>query len=232
MPSISLAASSYWRSPAPDQCGPHTSACTITVESNTLSGVRMNWAESIYINSGLRTKRLRQGVVPRLIELGGRTEGLKALDVGCGPGECVACELDDFEASSVAAIDVDPKMAERASRRLADYGERVAVVTGDVTDLHYQDGAFDTVFNFAVLHHVPDWRAGIREIARVLIAGGRLFSQDHDVANHDWLSRHLFEHPPNRFTNAEFVDELRNVGLRVIEVDDQPGQLLVAALKG
>lgn len=192
----------------------------------------MNWAEAIYINSGLRTKRLRQGVVPRLIELGGRTEGLKVLDVGCGPGECVACELDDFGAASVTAIDFDPRMVARARRRLADYGERVAVVTGDVTDLPYQHGEFDAVFNFAVLHHVLDWRAGLREIARVLVAGGRLFSQDHDVANHDWLSRHLFEHPPNQFTNAEFLDQLSTVGLGVIEVDDQPGQLIVSALKG
>jgi ubiquinone/menaquinone biosynthesis C-methylase UbiE len=192
----------------------------------------MNWAEAIYINSRLRTKRLRQGVVPNLIKLGGRTEGLKVLDVGCGPGECVACELDDFGATSVTAIDFDPRMVERASRRLADYGERVAVVTGDVTDLPYQDEEFDAVFNFAVLHHVLDWRAGLREIARVLTTGGRLFSQDHDVANHDWLSRHLFQHPPNRFTNAEFLDQLLNVRLGVIEVDDQPGQLLVSALKG
>lgn len=192
----------------------------------------MNWAESIYINSGLRTKRLRQGVVPRLIELGGRTEGLRVLDIGCGPGECVACELDDFGASIVTAIDFDPRMVDRATRRLADYGERVGLATGDVTDLPYRDGEFDAVFNFAVLHHVPDWRAGLREIARVLAAGGRLFSQDHDVANHDWLSRHLFVHPPNRFTNIEFLDQLLNVGLVVIEVDDQPGQLLVSALKG
>src|SRR5271168_2768818 len=115
----------------------------------------MNWAESIYINSGLRTKRLRQDVVPKLIELGGRTEGLNVLDVGCGPGECVACELDEFGATSVTAIDFDPRMVYEARRRLGSYGERVAVTEGDVTDLPYQDGEFDAVFNFAVLHHVP-----------------------------------------------------------------------------
>jgi ubiquinone/menaquinone biosynthesis C-methylase UbiE len=186
----------------------------------------------MYINSGLRTKRLRQGVVPKLIELGGRTEGLNVLDVGCGPGECVACELNEFGATSVTAIDFDSKMVDRARRRLDGYGERVAVREGDVTDLPYHDGEFDAVFNFAVLHHVPDWRAGLREITRVLTMGGRFFSQDHDVANHDWLSRHLFEHPPDRFTNAEFLDQLANVGLHVIDAADEPGQLLVAALKG
>ena len=44
--------------------------------------MQMNWAESIYINSGLRTKRLRRSVIPKLIALGGRTEGLEVLDIG------------------------------------------------------------------------------------------------------------------------------------------------------
>jgi len=193
--------------------------------------VRMNWAECIYINSGLRTKRLRRSVIPKLIALGGRTEGLEVLDIGCGPGQCVEGEIEDFGASRVIAIDFDPKMVQRASGRLTEYGNRVSVVEGDVTNLPYENGAFDAVFNFAVLHHVPDWKAGLQELTRVLKVGGRLFSQDHDVANHDWLSRHLFVHPPDRFTNAEFLDQLTSVGLRPLGIEDRPGQLLVAALK-
>jgi ubiquinone/menaquinone biosynthesis C-methylase UbiE len=191
----------------------------------------MNWAESTYINSALRTKRLRHGIVPKLISLGGRTEGLEVLDIGCGPGECVIGELEDFGATRVTAIDFDPKMVDRARRRLADYGDRANVEGGDVTDLPYEEGGFDAVFNFAVLHHVPDWKAGLQEIARVLKAGGRFFSQDHDVAEHDWLSRRLFAHPPNRFTNAEFLDQVDNVGLRILDVEDRRAQLLLAALK-
>ena len=107
----------------------------------------------------------------------------------------------------------------------------MTVVEGDVADLPYENGAFGAVFNFAVLHHVPDWKAGLQEIARVLKVGGRLFSQDHDVANHDWLSRHLFVHPPGRFTNVDFLDQVTSVGLRLLDIEDRPGQLLVAALK-
>jgi ubiquinone/menaquinone biosynthesis C-methylase UbiE len=191
----------------------------------------MNWAESRYVRSSLRTRRLRQSVAPRLIELGGRTDGLDVLDVGCGPGECVACELDVFGAATVTAIDIDPTMVARAGRRLAGYGARVSVATGDVTNLRAEDGRVEAVFNFAVLHHVADWRAGLREIARVLAPGGRFFSQDHDVAHHDWLSRQLFWHPPDRFTNAGYLEELAVVGLDVIDVNDHPGQLLVAATK-
>jgi ubiquinone/menaquinone biosynthesis C-methylase UbiE len=191
----------------------------------------MNWAESVYVTSSWRTKRLRQQVVPKLIELGGRTEGLRALDVGCGPGECVVCELEDFGAEHVDAIDIDPKMTARAQRRLAGYGDRATVATGDVVNLRAADGQVDAVFNFAVLHHVPDWRMALHEIARVLAPGGRFFSQDHDVANHDWLSRQLFHHPANRFTNADFLDELAVAGLAVVGIDDQPSQLILAARK-
>ena len=95
----------------------------------------MNRAESLYVTSSLRTKRLRRQVVPKLIELGGRTQGLSALDIGCGPGECVACELEDFGAGHVDAIDIDPTMVVRAQRRLAPYGDRATVVPGDVTRL-------------------------------------------------------------------------------------------------
>jgi ubiquinone/menaquinone biosynthesis C-methylase UbiE len=191
----------------------------------------MNWAESIYIDSWFRTKPLRGNVIPKLIALGGRVDGLEVLDIGCGPGECVAGEIEDFGASRVTAIDLDPKMVHRANRRLGEYGSRVTVVEGDVTDLPFEDGVFDAVFNFAVLHHVPDWKAGLQEIARVLKVGGRLFSQDHDVANHNWLARHLFVHPADRFTNADFLDHVANVGLCPLDIEDRPGQLLVAALK-
>ena len=105
----------------------------------------MNRAESTYINSGLRTKRLRRSVIPKLVALGGRTEGLDVLDIGCGPGECVAGEIEDFGASRVTAIDLDPKMVRRAGGRLAEYGDRVTVVEGDVTNLPYENGTFDAV---------------------------------------------------------------------------------------
>ena len=151
--------------------------------------------------------------------------------MGCGPGECVASELEAFGASSVHAIDLDPKMVAKARSRLAPYGSRASVSVGDVTHLDYPDAHFAAAFNFAVLHHVPDWRAGLAEIDRVLAPGGRLFSQDHDVANHDWVARHLFVHPPDRFSNAQFLEQLTACGLDVLGVEDQPAQLLVVARK-
>src|SRR5262249_61739061 len=45
-------------------------------------------------------------------------------------------------------------------------------VCGDGCRLPFGDGRFDVVFCNSLLEHVPDWRAVLREIGRVLAPGG------------------------------------------------------------
>ena len=52
------------------------------------------------------------------------------------------------------------------------HGQRVR--HEDVTQLSFADGSLDAVLCFDVLEHVPDYRAGLREFARVLDRGGQL----------------------------------------------------------
>jgi SAM-dependent methyltransferase len=44
----------------------------------------------------------------------------------------------------------------------------------DLTDLTFPDARFDYVLSFEVLEHIPDYKAAIRECARVLKPGGKL----------------------------------------------------------
>jgi ubiquinone/menaquinone biosynthesis C-methylase UbiE len=189
----------------------------------------MNWAESIYIRSTLRTKRLRGSVIPTLQSLGADLQGLDVLDIGCGPGACVLGELEQLGAAQVTAIDLDTAMVARARRLTSSRGDQVVINSGDVTHLQFPDGRFDAVCNFAVLHHVPDWRKAIAEVARVLRPGGLFISQDHDVAHHDPVSRRLFKHPPDRFDNAQFLAEITGQGFETLGVDDHREQLLLVA---
>jgi len=46
----------------------------------------------------------------------------------------------------------------------------------DVTALTFAGGSFDVVLSFDVLEHVPDYRAALREMARVLRPGGTLLA--------------------------------------------------------
>ncbi|WP_245237450.1 methyltransferase domain-containing protein [Streptomyces iakyrus] len=80
-----------------------------------------------------------------------------------------------------------------------------------------EDGTYDAAFDFAIIHHIPDWRSAVAEIARVLKPGG-LFVFDevtaHALARPSY--RLLFDHPEyDRFSADGFLAELPRHGLDV-----------------
>jgi ubiquinone/menaquinone biosynthesis C-methylase UbiE len=137
--------------------------------------VRLNWLGRATMNNWLRA--LAQYYAAHWMKrLGGRLEGGRALEVGCGGGVGVQIILERFGATWVQAIDLDPKMIERARRHLA--GRRLATVqlsVGDVTRIPAGDATFDAVFDFGAIHLEPEWVTAIAEVRRVLKLGGRLF---------------------------------------------------------
>ena len=48
-------------------------------------------------------------------------------------------------------------MIRRAEKRAANL-PNAGFLEGDVSSLEFPDACFDLVVNFAILHHVPDWR--------------------------------------------------------------------------
>jgi ubiquinone/menaquinone biosynthesis C-methylase UbiE len=80
------------------------------------------------------------------------------------------------------------------------------------------DAAYDAVFDFGIVHHVPEWRAALREAHRVLRPGGRFFAEEvfeRFIANPVW--RRLLEHPQqDRFDAARFEKALQEAGFRVV----------------
>jgi ubiquinone/menaquinone biosynthesis C-methylase UbiE len=108
--------------------------------------------------------------------LGGRVDGGRVLEVGCGGGAGAEIIFELFGAVFIQAVDLDPQMVERARRRLAVYGpSRVRVSVGNLTSIQAADGSFDAVFDFGAIHLEPEWRRGISEVRRVLKPGGKFF---------------------------------------------------------
>ena len=71
-----------------------------------------------------------------LERLGGRTEGMRVLEVGCGRGVGTEIIFERFGAREVHAFDLDPDMVKQARRRLSSYGpERLRLSVGDVTSV-------------------------------------------------------------------------------------------------
>ncbi|GAA4718625.1 Methyltransferase domain-containing protein [Promicromonospora umidemergens] len=183
----------------------------------------MNKAETVLVNSPPRRWLQRFYEVPMLLRFGGRLlPAARALEIGCGSGYGSQLVLERFGAASVDAVDLDPVMIERAGRRLARFGDRVRLVQGSATDLRAalgaEDGGYDAVFDFAIVHHIPHWRAAVAEVARVLAPGGRFYFEEvtaHALARPTY--QRLFDHPSeDRFTAEQFLDELARHGLVVL----------------
>jgi len=184
-----------------------------------VTNVLMNKAETFLINSGPRRLLQRFYEAPLLARLGGRVPGGRVLEIGCGSGYGTRLILDRFGAAAVDAVDLDPGAVEAARGRLAGYGERVRLAVGSATDLrgalNAEDGVYDAVFDFAIIHHIEDWRAGLAEVARVLRPGGRFyFDEVTATALNRPTYRRLFDHPDkDRFTAGDFLAELPRHGL-------------------
>ena len=105
----------------------------------------------------------------------------RVLEIGCGRGgfTCwLASRPERERPAEVVAADFSPaalaKGREHAAR-LGLPGDRVRWEPGDIQAISHPAGSFDTVFSCETIEHVPDPPRAVRELARVLRPGGRLF---------------------------------------------------------
>jgi ubiquinone/menaquinone biosynthesis C-methylase UbiE len=80
---------------------------------------------------------------------------------------------------SVIAIDISPKMLERAALKIAAYPGTIELRQMDVTQLQFPDNTFDTVVTVCTFCSVPRPIAGLRELYRVLKPGGQILMFEH-----------------------------------------------------
>lgn len=96
-----------------------------------------------------------------------------ALDVGCGPGSVTAALADAVGPDGLAlGVDISRPMLARAVR--AETGPQIGFLRADAQRLPLRDQTVDAVVSIAVLQLIPDPRAALGEMARVLRPGGRL----------------------------------------------------------
>jgi demethylmenaquinone methyltransferase/2-methoxy-6-polyprenyl-1,4-benzoquinol methylase len=95
--------------------------------------------------------------------------GDRVLDACCGTGDLALASVR-AGAGSVVGLDFSPRMIERARRK----SNAVAWVEGDALSLPFEDDAFDAATVGFGIRNVADLAEALRELARVLAAGGRV----------------------------------------------------------
>jgi ubiquinone/menaquinone biosynthesis C-methylase UbiE len=105
------------------------------------------------------------------------------LDVGCGPGSITLGLAQAVSPGDAVGVDLQQRVVERARVLAAERGiSNVRFEVADAYELPFPDGMFDAALEHRVLMHLADPVRGLREVRRVLRAGGVLGLRDVDVA--------------------------------------------------
>lgn len=180
--------------------------------------MKLNRIEKALMNNPVRALVQRTHEAALMERLGGRVDGGRALEIGCGRGVGTEIIFERFGAREIHAFDLDPEMIERARRRFYTYdAKRLRLFVGDAASIEAEDSTYDAVFDFGIIHHVPNWQQAVAEVARVLKPRGRFFFEEvTKQALNRWFYRTFLKHPSeNRFSAKEFIAEVERQGIKV-----------------
>jgi ubiquinone/menaquinone biosynthesis C-methylase UbiE len=161
----------------------------------------------------------RRGAVGRLAaDLTAVSPSDHVVDLGCGPG--VAARDAARRGARVTGIDPAPVML-RLAARLSRSSSAITWSEGAAEAIPLADGAATVLWSIASVHHWRDLDAGVREVDRVLVAGGRFLVIERRTrpgatgrASHGWTDDQA----------AAFAERCRDMGFVVVQVGRHEGR--------
>jgi len=175
----------------------------------------MSAVERSFCRNPLWAGFARKAVLPWALQ--GVSPVGELLELGSGSGAMAAGTAQTFPDLKLMVTDIDPAMVTAASQRLRGHPQ-ITVAEADVTDLPFEDGRFDVVASYLMLHHVIEWQQALAEAVRVLKPGGTFVGYDlvrTRVA--EWI--HIVDRSPYRLINYdEFAPALAAAGFHQVRV--------------
>jgi SAM-dependent methyltransferase len=165
------------------------------------------------------------GVVAALTMIGGREPDSRlaaeladvqpndaVVDIGCGTGAAARFAAD--RGATVTAV--DPAHVMRRIGGWLTRNKKVSYVDGTAESLPVPDASANVVWSIATVHHWHNIDDGLREVARVLVPGGRFVAIEkrttpgaHGLGSHGWTEAQ----------GGVFADRLRDVGFVDVRVE-------------
>jgi len=102
------------------------------------------------------------------------------LDLGCGEGRHTISSYAEGKDVHSVGVDLSLKDVQTARTRFDDFAaihdtcKQLSFAVGSALKLPFADHTFDKIVCSEVLEHIPDYKAAITEIERVLKPGGQL----------------------------------------------------------
>jgi ubiquinone/menaquinone biosynthesis C-methylase UbiE len=172
--------------------------------------MKLNWAERWVVNNPLRV--FQQHIeVKWLRQMMPLKTGAIILEVGCGRGAGARLIQNTFKPSQLHILDLDFKMIQGAKTYLSRAPKDIMTMyVGDSIDLPFKSETLDALFGFGFLHHVPNWRRALSEVARVLKSDGVYYMEElYPSLYQNVITKRILLHPEHdRFTSQDLQTEL------------------------
>jgi ubiquinone/menaquinone biosynthesis C-methylase UbiE len=109
------------------------------------------------------------------------------LEIGFGTGLNLPCYPEHIR--KITGVDPNPGMGSLARRRIASSPIAVDWQVADAQELPFPSQSFDSVVSTWTLCSIPNVAKALREIRRVLRAGGKLFFLEHGLSEDPQVQR-------------------------------------------
>jgi len=147
-------------------------------------------------------------------------EGKTILDVGCGFGRLTLDIAEKNPESEVFGVDLFDSLTGQARMNADVLGiKNVEFKTASAYALPFEDGSFETVFSFFMLHHLDEIPKGLLEIRRVLQKQGRFVAVE-PIGHH---------HGPN-YSGGDWERIFKEAGFGA-EAEERDWALIIRAHK-